>query len=238
VTIDLTLLHAINGLCGRWWLLDELMWLLGGSSLTKGVVYIAAFWWLSFQPSERQSRYQAIFATTVLGVVAAIVIDRGIALLLPFRSRPMYTADIGYHTPLLNSLMSFDLENWSSFPSDQASYFFAMSTGLWLCGGRLGAWFTAYSFLNTVITRLYFGIHYPTDLLVGALIGATATAAVHVGKIHVVLTRPASLLARYHLGLFFAAMFIVSFEMANLFEDIRWFGRGLIKLFLRYRGFF
>ena len=57
-----------------------------------------------------------------------------------------------------------------SFPSGHATVAFCAATMLHCFYGRRGAW--AYVFAVWVcLTRMYVGVHYPTDLLGGALLG-------------------------------------------------------------------
>jgi undecaprenyl-diphosphatase len=57
-----------------------------------------------------------------------------------------------------------------SFPSAHAAYTFMMAT-------LLGTWFPRYRFIFFVIagfigwTRIYLGLHYPTDVMVGGILG-------------------------------------------------------------------
>ncbi len=58
----------------------------------------------------------------------------------------METPDIGYHPPLFEQGFDLrDFELWSSFPSDQATYFFAFATGFWLLSWRVGLAMSVYS---------------------------------------------------------------------------------------------
>ena len=61
-------------------------------------------------------------------------------------------------------------ELWSSFPSDQATYFFAFATGFWFFSARLGIAMLAYSSV-IIMSRVYLGTYFPSDVLTGALLG-------------------------------------------------------------------
>ena len=60
-----------------------------------------------------------------------------------------------------------------SFPSDHASAAFGIAVGVLLIHRRAGHLFLAAAFLIAV-SRVATGMHYPTDVLAGALIGSTA----------------------------------------------------------------
>ena len=62
--------------------------------------------------------------------------------------------------------------DWSAFPSDHAVMYSALAVGLCFVSLRLGLFATVYVVCAICFPRAYLGYHYPTDLLVGAVIGA------------------------------------------------------------------
>ncbi|MGV7221374.1 MAG: phosphatase PAP2 family protein [Nitrospinales bacterium] len=63
------------------------------------------------------------------------------------------------------------LKGWSSFPSDHAVLFFAIAAGLFFISKRIGLFALTYSILIISLPRVYLGLHYPTDILAGGIIG-------------------------------------------------------------------
>ncbi len=61
-------------------------------------------------------------------------------------------------------------ESGSSFPSGHASFFFAISTVVFLYNRKLGWLFFAASALMGV-ARIYVGVHWPLDILGGIVVG-------------------------------------------------------------------
>ena len=57
-----------------------------------------------------------------------------------------------------------------AFPSGHATFFFALSTVVFLYNKKLGLLFLTGSFLIS-IARVFIGLHWPSDILAGAFIG-------------------------------------------------------------------
>jgi len=234
---DLAIFHAINAYCGRSWALDHLLGAFEGNNLIRGGLYLATFWALWFDPAKDQVRRREILITLLFAVVLSLIANRLLSVLLPFRSRPMFNPGSGYRAPLYDEHEppGYDLENWSSFPSDNGTYYFAMVTGFWLFSRRLGIFFTLYSIVCVILPRIYFGLHYPSDLLVGALIGVGITLAVERERIRNLVGWPVLTLEQRAPAYFHAVMFLVTFEAANLFLYVRRVGKNAIGLLHHYQ---
>ena len=73
-----------------------------------------------------------------------------------------------------------------SFPSGHAALSFAVATSVALSGAEWYVTAAAFVWAGAVATsRLWLGVHYPTDVLAGAAIGAAAGAGVHLLRHHV-----------------------------------------------------
>ena len=83
-----------------------------------------------------------------------------------FKEARPYIADPGIKL-LISPLIG---EEYQSFPSGHALFFFAVSTALYLHHKKLGSIFFVSSILMG-IGRVMVGAHYPLDIIAGALLG-------------------------------------------------------------------
>jgi undecaprenyl-diphosphatase len=141
----------------------------------------------------------------------------------------METPGIGYRLPLFEDGFRYaDFEAWSSFPSDQATLFFAFATGFWFFSVRLGLVMLVYSAL-IALSRVYLGTHFPSDVTVGALLGVVVQLALNREYAWRRLT-PVLALEKSKPAYFNAALFFVLLEMGTGFINVRDIGRSLFRL--------
>ena len=111
--------------------------------------------------------------------------------------------------------------NWSSFPSDTAAFEFALAVGVFMIWRRWGWLAILYSLVVISIPRVYLGYHYPSDIIVGALIGSVVTFAMGREKIRIPLSRPFLLWSDDYPGVFYCVFFLFTYEVAAVFENTR-----------------
>lgn len=162
--IDEALVLWLNGFVGRSALVDALMEALVSDYLVPvlGSLVLLGLWFTGSSDVERY-RNQLVTLTggIAVGFANALVT---IANVWTFRDRPFVDLDINLH---------FYAPTDSSFPANPASVGFAIATVVWVRHRRLG---TALYVLAALwgLARVYAGVHYPTDILGGAVIGAIA----------------------------------------------------------------
>jgi membrane-associated phospholipid phosphatase len=224
--LNLSVFHAINGLAGRSISLDRLMNQLESYSL-KGLVMMAFFGMLWFLPGPDQSQRRKILLLQSFAIGLTVLAIRSISLFVPFMIRPMYASDSGFRPLLVR--VAYNLEDWSSFPSDQAGMMFALATGFWFASKKAGCLFFVFSIV-TMFARIYVGIHFPRDILVGAAVGTAASFILNVKSVREFITRPLLAVERGRPAFFYGCLFAVLYETGILFDNVRRIGKAVLHV--------
>lgn len=164
MAIDLALFRILNNLAGSSRLFDNLVIFFADY---LQYFLIAAFLILLVAASyPRRNKIQ-----TLLVVFASALIARfGVTTLIRFfwhRPRPF----------LVYPARTLLTDNAYSFPSGHAAFFFAFAAAIYFYNKRRGAWFFLAAILMAV-SRVIAGVHYPSDIVGGALIGIAVAYAV------------------------------------------------------------
>jgi len=228
LSLDSAILLWINQFAHRFFALDATIVMVSESHLLKGGLMMGLFWWLWAQESEDADRRREILLVNVISCLFVIVIARGLAHLLPFRERPLYIGIPGFRTAYTMSTDS--LIHWSSFPSDHAALFFALATGIWMVSKRLGLFAYAYVTLMICLPRIYLGVHYPSDVLAGALLGTGVALLAERTLGRHFRGRWLNLWWSRKRPLLYALLFLVSYQIATLFDDVRTAAGFLVRL--------
>lgn len=228
---DKSILLFLNGFVDRWPQLEAFIYACEFNPLLKGALFLAALWglWFSRRGTDADMRRrQEILFGSICALVIGILVARLAAKLLPFRVRPFLNPELGWHTPA-----GFDLSglaSWSAFPSDHAVVWFAMVAGIFAVNRFMGVLTVIYA-LFLALGRIYLGIHHPTDILGGAVIGIGLSALFHSQRVREKLYKPMIVLEQRRQGLFYAGAFLVTYEIANLFDHVRPLAMAIVRLF-------
>jgi undecaprenyl-diphosphatase len=224
--LDASIYRALNGFCGWNPALDRAAFHLPG---LVGVLFMGIFGLLWYRQGTEQFRRRQTLVLIIPAVALGLIVNRTISTLLPFRVRPMYA--IGANAPSHN--YTFDLEHWSSFPSDNATYLFAIAGCLWAISRPFGILFGLFS-TCVVLARVYFGIHYPSDIVVGALLGIAAAVAVNLGVVRDSVATPLLAVEKKMPSYFYGLLFMGLAEVVGGFPNTRHIGMAIVYMFRGY----
>lgn len=161
MNLDYFLFQQLNNLAGRWPVLDWLGVFFASYLQYALIIFLLVFLFLDHDKEGMAINKKMVFWS----LVASLVSRFGIASPLYYffmRPRPFVDHQI-------NQLISYDA--WrSSFPSGHASFLFALAAVIFFYNRKLGVWFLSAAVLIS-LARVYVGVHYPADILAGALVG-------------------------------------------------------------------
>lgn len=154
--MDSYLFHVINNFAGKWISLDTL-----AIFFASYFEYFLLFFLVCFLAINFRKNWHMVFSALFSAFVSRFVFCSAVRMLW-FRPRPFVENSV-------NLLMDYNAKE-SSFPSGHASFYFALSTVIYLYNKKIGILFYAFTILMT-LSRVFVGIHWPSDILFGALLG-------------------------------------------------------------------
>lgn len=219
--IDANILHFFNQFAQRSELIDKLIYLVASNVLIQGGIIISFLWWAWFRNSATAKgiRERELVLSGAALAIGALVVARTLALSLPFRARPRYVPALNFRVPTGSDAMQ--LIHWSAFPSDHAVLFFSLATTLFLISRKLGIFFYCYVFFIVCLPRIYLGVHFPTDVVVGAMLGIGIASLSLIKGLREFIAQP---LLRWHdtsPGLFYSCSFLGTLMLSTEFDSAR-----------------
>ena len=160
--MDLYFFQQINQFAGRWTWLDNL-----GIFFAEYFEYVLVFCLFLFLVPRFKKYWSVVLQALISAILARFVIVDFIRWLWQ-RPRPFVENNV-------NLLVT---HNAASFPSGHAAFFFGLSTIVYFYNKRIGILFFIGSIL-ICLARIFVGIHWPSDILAGAVVGIFSGWLIH-----------------------------------------------------------
>jgi undecaprenyl-diphosphatase len=219
--LDFPIDHWLNGHFGKHAAFDGAIGFVSGSALINGALILGLFWWSwhkSSDPAARRRDREHVVATLFAGAFA-FFLARMLVIILPFRVRPRLEPALHFVLPAgWNGALSTD---WSSFPCDNAMMFIALAVGLCFVSRAIGVLAIVFVLAVNCFPPVYMGMHYPSDVLVGLVLGAVLGCLLNVGSAPRRIAGPVLRCEARWPGGFYAVLFLFSFEAATQFTSVR-----------------
>jgi len=163
---------------------------------------------------RRASIVSGLFATCV-----AVLVARVLSFAFPFRGRLIYEPGLHFVRPF--SMDGQDLTGWwTSFPSDNAVLFFALAATVYAGCRRAGVIAYVHALITVAFARVYVGIHHPTDILAGALIGIGIVQLSQIPAVRLWITDlPMDWLSKRP-QLFYPLLFLLLLAISTVFDPV------------------
>lgn len=218
-SIDTSIVLFFNSLAQKSWTFDAAVTLVQNLDILKGGLVVALFWWQWLRSDGEVEQRRDTLLRVLIASFVALISARALALLLPYRHRPIHTVQLPFNVPYTMDPES--LSGWSSFPSDHATLFCTFAFGLFFISHRSGLLALLYTIVVILLPRIYLGIHWPTDLLAGLGLGSFIAGICAVPTIQHVLTRRIQRWRARYPTAFPVVLILVTFELGVLFVDVR-----------------
>lgn len=227
-SFDSSIISFLNGFAYHSVIFDNFVHMLD-NQLLKGGIIVALIYWAWFRPDAKQSKNRDYLLCGIVACLLSIVVARTLAKSLPYRERPLRNPAIHFQLPYGDDTEA--LIHWSAFPSDHAAVFFALATAIFFAWRRAGILAFCYVAFIICLPRIYLGFHHPTDILGGAAIGVAIAWLAALEPVRKAVSRMATPWLERSPGSFYACLFIMTFQIATLFDGMRKIAQVLFQFF-------
>ncbi len=164
--MDTLLFRAINNIAHTSPFLDAVFIFISkyDEYLVEAVAVIALLVWFAFAPKEKKLPLAAI-SSLVAGLAVYWISGTGFFLYF-HRARPSVVLSA---VNLLSKLPA--AQYYTSFPSAHAMFFFSLAGAVYYFSRKAG-YVVAGGAAIVSLSKLFVGVHWPSDLAVGAILGA------------------------------------------------------------------
>ncbi|MCB4821363.1 phosphatase PAP2 family protein [Roseicella aerolata] len=185
------------------------------------LVLLLLYVWLRSPGKTQQGGVLASAELVVRGTLAigaALAFGRMLQLLLPMRQRPRFAFP---EIPFPPTDYFANLDDWSSMPSDHAMLVAAIAAVIWARSRPLAMLAVAWGLLFVSFARVYVGLHYASDVLIGYVLGlALATALLRI-PLPAIAWQWLEWLEARRPALVFLGLFILGWAIGENFTSIR-----------------
>lgn len=197
----------------------DLMQLFSNNDFLNGGLIVSLLWFFWFHNDDDQTHKREQIVIAIIGTLIAIIIGRLLTNILPFRLRPVLNPHLVQFYP--NPLVANSMRLETSMPSDHAVMFYALATGIFYISKKIGI--LAFLYVSVVICfpRVYLGLHYGTDILVGAVIGIITPLLFTFPIINKEIKHNVFLFYSKFPGLFYLLFFLLTYQIGTMFDSSR-----------------
>jgi undecaprenyl-diphosphatase len=226
--LDTSALLWINQFAKHSHVFDHIVVALLGQEMLQGSCFFVFLWWLWFRHPDAPFDDRVDVIRIIATICIADLLARILQQYLPVRLRPINDPALPFVLPYTE--WPGALEHWSSFPSDHAIIYYALATAIWARHRLMGAiaflWITVFC----AFVRVYTGMHYPGDILGGAIVGILVMRLVDSRSVPALLMPAIRRILAWemrHPAPFYVLAVIGTIEFVTMCDDIRVIGRGV-----------
>lgn len=158
VNLDIQIFYFLNSVAGQSSFLDAVIVFF--ASYLAYILVVVFLVLIFFSQYPKREKWEILLVTGISALIARFGVTELIRLFYQ-RPRPFLAL------PNVHQLLT---DSTYAFPSGHATFFFAMATAVYLYNKKWGIGFFLAALFITV-SRVASGIHYPSDIVGGALIG-------------------------------------------------------------------
>lgn len=159
---DLAIFSYINGFADHWRAVNYIGIFLAEYLQYFLAVLLAAFFFYPIK--DREKNRQMVLVAITSALISRFVVKNFLVLFIS-RPRP-YMVVPSAHKLIATTF----LDNFQSFPSGHALFFFSLATAVCFYNKKLGIFLFACATLMG-LARVFCGVHYLSDVMGGAIIG-------------------------------------------------------------------